>query len=107
MLGARGWAGQLIPSSVAKIREQKDQIAVFEPQRKRIQAQIEALVKPSPKEARERAENQKAIAELALERLECDRSLATLLQTAGALMEKRAGDDEQDLGTGAEDRSST
>lgn len=86
-----GWPAALIPKHLSKIQEQKGQIAVFEPQRERIRAQIDALVNPSPEEARQRAETQTAVAELALKRLEeCDRRLADLIRTAGALLEKRA-----------------
>ncbi len=90
-LTGESWAGALIPKSLAKIQEQKGQIAVFEPQGAKIRAQIDALLKPSPAGARERAENQRALAELVLERLESDRRLANFLQTARALLEKRAG----------------
>lgn len=80
----------MIPKSSARIREQEEQIAIFEPQREKIQAQIDALVKPSPAEAKERAENQKALAESALNRLECERKLAEVIRAAKSLLEKRA-----------------
>ena len=84
------WAAALIPKSSARIREQEEQIGVFEPLREKIQAQIDALVKPSPAEAKERAENQRALAESALERLECERKLADVIRAAKSLLEKRA-----------------
>ena len=83
------WATNLIPKSSAKIREMAEQIAIFEPQREKLQAQIDALVKPSPAEAKERAENQIALAECALERLECEQKLAEVIQAAASLLEKR------------------
>lgn len=84
------WAANLIPKSSTKIKEMEGQIGVFEPQREKIQAQIDALVKPSPAEEKERAKNQRALAESALERLECERKLSDVIRTAKSLLEKRA-----------------
>jgi len=85
-----GWAAALIPKSTSKIREQEEQISVFEPQRAKLQAEIDALLKPSPAEVRARADNQRALAEAALKRLECERKVAEVIQTARSLLEKRA-----------------
>ncbi len=84
------WAAALIPKSLARIREQKEAIGVFEPIRAKIQSQIDALVKPTATEAKERAENQRALAESVLERLECERKLADVIRAAKTLLEKRA-----------------
>lgn len=89
-ISGESWASAVIPKSLARIREKREQIAVFEPQRERIQAEIDALVTPSAAEAKERAETQLALAGLALERLECDRALADVMRGAKGLLEKRA-----------------
>ena len=71
------------------IRAQEEQIAVFEPERVRVQTELDALINPSSAEATARAENQLALAQLALERLECDRALADVIRGAKGLLEKR------------------
>lgn len=89
-ISGESWASSLIPKSLARIREQKEQIAIFEPQRANIQSAIDALVTPSPAEAAERAEAQMALAQLALERVECDRALANVIRSCEGLLKKRA-----------------
>ena len=83
------WASALIPESAAKIRGEKDKIAALEPSRQRIQAQIDALTKPSPAEMEARAEHQNALSALALKRLEVDRELAKTCQTLCGILAKR------------------
>lgn len=88
-VSGEGWARAMIPEHLAEIQKAKAQIEVFAPQREKIRAEIEALVKPNPTEEKERAENQKAVATLALERLECDRALADLIESVRLMLEKR------------------
>ncbi len=88
-ISGESWAAELIPKSRAMIRAQEEQIAIFEPERVRVQAELNALINPSSAEATARAENQLALAQLALERLECDRALADVIRGAKGLLEKR------------------
>jgi hypothetical protein len=83
------WASQLIPQHAEKVRGEEAKIVALSPPRDRIQAEIEALTNPSPEERQVRAEHQKAVAALALERLEIDRALAKICLTLRGILEKR------------------
>jgi uncharacterized phage infection (PIP) family protein YhgE len=89
---ARGmqWASTLIPESASKVRSEQDKLAALEPVKDKIQAQIDALREPSPAEMETRAQHQKAVAALALERLEIDRTLAKTCLTLCGILEERA-----------------
>ncbi len=65
-ISGESWAAELIPKSRAMIRAQEEQIAIFEPERVRVQAELNALINPSSAEATARAENQLALAQLAV-----------------------------------------
>ncbi len=89
-VAGEGWATELIPKSASKVRDEKDKLSALEPARERIQAQIDALTNPRPTEMKARVEHQKALAELALERLEVDRELARTARTLLGMLEKRS-----------------
>jgi len=88
-LGSANAAGS-VTQSLARVKEQKDRIEVFGLQRQNIQAQIDAVAKVSPSEAKARAEHQTALAKLTIERLAIDRSLADVVRMAQGLLEKRS-----------------
>ncbi len=90
MLGGDG-ASEAMSSYLERARILKDEIGLLNSQRGKVQAQIDALAKVSPADAKARAEHQTALAELALERLKCDQELASVIRTANGLLEKRRG----------------
>ncbi len=81
----------MIPSAAREIEDRKLRIAIFERERVKIQAEIDAVRTVSPAEAKERRDNQTALAMLATERLEVDRALADTFAAALALLQERAG----------------
>ena len=84
-------ASEGVPETLERIARQKAVIEAFEGQRAKIQAQIDAVGAVSPAEAKERVANQTALAKLAVERLEVDRTLASTVQMVRSLLEKRSG----------------
>lgn len=83
-------ASDAMAAHLERARILKDEIGLLDSQKRKLQAQIDALAKVSPEEAKARAEHQTALAKLALERLECERMLATSIRMAKGLLEKRA-----------------
>lgn len=88
VLGSDAAAGML-PQSIGEAEDRKSRIAIFEAQRANVQAQIDTLVNVSPSEAKQRAEQQSALAQLAIARLELDRSLALTVESLRMLLAKR------------------
>ena len=48
IMAGEQWGSSLIPESAAKVRDAKDTIAALLPPRDKLQAEIDALTKPSP-----------------------------------------------------------
>jgi cell division septum initiation protein DivIVA len=87
-----------IPELLQKIRRNKDYLEILERQGKKLQVEIDCAAKVSPEEAKARADEQLALAKLALERLECDRMLDNAIRTAKCLLEKRGAMTDRMLG---------
>jgi hypothetical protein len=90
-------SADLITAVKRRIDEYKGLISTFEDQGKVLQAEIEAVKRMTPAEAKDRAENQAALVELALERLELDRTLSDTFKKVRLFLQKRTEITEQIL----------
>ncbi len=83
-------AASLLPRTIKTIQDHAGQVAAFEELRAEIQGKIDALVNASLLEAKQRADHQAALAKLAMERLEVDRTLDNAVRAARELLMKRS-----------------
>jgi hypothetical protein len=97
MVSGNANVGGQIGQSISRVNEQQGRIEVLDACRAKIQSQFDAVAKVGPEEAKIRSEKQTELAQLSLHRLEADRALARVIETARGLLGRRSKTSEQML----------
>jgi len=89
VLGNSQAAGLITPIQ-NRIRDVEGHIKAFEAQQDKLQAEISALAKLEPSQAKTRSDGQNALAKLAIERFEVDQKIGSALRSVRALLGERS-----------------